>query len=188
MTWTIDQAHTTVGFSVRHMGLSTVRGKFTRFDGSIDLDPADLTRAGGNIEIQTASIDTGNADRDTHLRSGDFFDAVQFPTINFAVKRVTGSGDTFQVTGDLTIKGITHEVELKAEFAGEGRDPYGNRKIGGELTGTINRKDWDLTWNVPLEAGGLLVGDKVKLEIEGQLAESKAAVEAEAAAEATTTR
>ena len=183
MAWVIDSAHTTIGFSVRHMGLSTVRGKFDRFEGQIELDPADLTRARGRVEVEAASINTGNVDRDTHLKSGDFFDAVNHPKIVFEAKSVAGSGETFKVTGALTIRGTTREVELDAEFAGEGRDPYGNRKVGGSLTGTINRKDFGLTWNVPLEAGGLLVGDKVTIQVEGQLAESKAAVEKESHAE-----
>ncbi|HEV1997263.1 MAG TPA: YceI family protein [Candidatus Dormibacteraeota bacterium] len=184
MTWTIDQAHTNLGFSVRHMGLSTVRGKFTRFSGTIDLDPIDLNRATGEVEIEAASIETGQADRDTHLKSADFFDVDKFPKITFKAKRVSGSGDSLKVTGDLTIKDVTREVEFDYEHAGEGQDPYGNRKVGGALTGSINRGDFGLTWNVALEAGGLLVSDKIKIEVEGQLAESREAIEREVPAEA----
>ncbi|MFN2463729.1 MAG: YceI family protein [Candidatus Dormibacteria bacterium] len=184
MTWTIDDAHTTVGFAVKHMGLSTVRGKFTRVEGTVDVDPGNLTAATGTIRIDASSIETGQPDRDTHLRSADFFDAETYPHITFSVKRVTAAGENLKVTGDLTIRDVTREVELDGEFAGEGNDPYGNRKIGGSLYGSISRGDFGLKWNVPVQAaGGLLVGDKVKLEIEGQLAESKAAVEQEAQAE-----
>ena len=182
MTWTIDSAHTNVGFSVRHMGLSTVRGKFTRFSGEINLDPSDLTRASGTVEIDAASIDTGQADRDNHLRGADFFDVATYPKITFKATQVTGRRGDFAVTGDLTIKDVTREVTFEAEYAGEGQDPFGNHKVGGAVTGTIDRKDFGLTWNVALEAGGLLVGDKIKIEVEGQLVEQKAAVAQEAAA------
>jgi polyisoprenoid-binding protein YceI len=184
MSWTIDQAHTNVGFAIKHLGLSTVRGHFASFEGQIDIDPADLTRATGTVEIDVASIDTGQPDRDVHLRSADFFEVEKYPKLSFTVKRVTGGGETWKVVGDLTIRDVTREVELDAEFAGEGVDPYGNRKIGGSLTGSISRGDFGLKWNVPAQAaGGLLVGDRVKLEIEGQLAESKEAVAEEVAAE-----
>lgn len=178
MAWEIDPAHTTVGFSARHMGLSTVRGRFTEFDGSIEVDPGDITSATGRVEVDLASVETGNRDRDAHLRSADFFDVERFPKMVFVPRSVTPSGDdTFKVVGDLTIKDITREIQLRYEHAGEGVDPYGNRKIGGTLTGTIRRSDWGLTWNVALEAGGWLVSDKIKLEIDGQLAESKGAAE-----------
>src|SRR5438270_12040080 len=165
MSWTIDNAHTNVGFAIKHLGLSTVRGRFTRFEGRIDLDTADLTRATGTVEIEAASIDTGQPDRDTHLRSGDFFDVEKYPTITFKLKSVSGQGEDLKITGDLTIRDVTREIVLDAEFAGEGTDPYVNRKIGGSLGGTISRGDFGLKWNVPAQAaGGLLVGDKVKLE------------------------
>jgi polyisoprenoid-binding protein YceI len=185
MAWVIDPAHTSVGFSARHMGLSTVRGRFTRFGGSIELDPADITSATGRVEVDLTSVETGNKDRDAHLRSADFFDVERFPQMVFVPKSVTPSGeDTYKVVGDLTIKDVTREVELRYEHAGEGVDPYGNRKIGGTLTGSIKRSDWGLTWNVALETGGWLVSDKIKLEIDGQLAESKDAAEELADAEA----
>ena len=184
MAWTIDSAHTTVGFSVRHLGLSRVRGQFTRFNGQVDLDGADLTTARGRVEIDVASIDTGNADRDQHLRSADFFDVENHPTMVFQLKRVEPDrDDRFRVTGDLTIRGVTHEVQLDYEHSGTQQDPWGNRKLGGELRGQINRFDWNLNWNVALEAGGVLVGDKVNIEVDGQLAESKEAIQEEAAAE-----
>jgi polyisoprenoid-binding protein YceI len=183
MAWTIDTAHTTVGFNARHMGLAKVRGQFTRFDGSIEGDPATIESAKGRFEVDLASVDTGNPDRDAHLRSADFFDVERFPTMTFVSKSVSRDGDTYKVLGDLTIKGITKEVELGYEHGGEGVDPYGNRKIGGSLTGTIKRSDWGLTWNVALETGGWLVSDKISLEIDLQVAESKDVVELEAKAE-----
>lgn len=179
MAWTIDTAHTTVSFVARHMGLSKVRGRFTKFDGSIEGDPSDLTTARARFEVDLASVDSGNADRDAHLKSADFFDVEKNPTMTFVSKSITGSGDSFKVVGDLTIKGVTKEVELDYEHGGEGVDPYGNRKLGGTLTGTLKRSDWGLTWNVALEAGGWLVSDNIKIEIDLQVAESKEVVEQE---------
>ncbi|HWL64446.1 MAG TPA: YceI family protein [Actinomycetota bacterium] len=173
MAWQLDPAHTQVGFTARHMGLSKVRGRFTNFDGTIDLDPANPTSARGRVAIDLASIETGNADRDAHLRSPDFFDVDNHPKMVFDVKSLAPAGDDhYKVVGDLTIKGTTNQIELDLEYTGEGTDPYGNRKVGGSLSGTINRSDWGLTWNVALETGGWLVSDKIKIEIEGQLAEA----------------
>lgn len=183
MAWTIDTAHTTVGFVARHMGLSKVRGQFTEFRGEIEGDPKDITSARGRFEIDLASIETGNADRDAHLKSADFFDVEKHPTMVFTSKSVTPDGDDYKVVGDLTIKGVTKEVTLRYEHGGEGQDPYGNRKIGGTLTSTIKRSEWGLTWNVPLDSGGWLVSDNITIEIDFQVAESKEAVEEEARAE-----
>ena len=181
MAWTVDPAHTTVGFSARHMGLSTVRGRFTRFHGSFDVDPSDLTKTGGRVEIDAASIDTGNPDRDAHLRSADFFDVERFPAIVFEPRRVEPTCDgEFTVVGSLTIRDHTQDVTLRYEHAGEGRDPFGNRKLGGSMSGEIRRSEWGLTWNVALEAGGWLVSDKIKIEIDGQLAEQVDTVAEEA--------
>ena len=185
MAWTIDPAHTTVGFSARHMGLSTVRGRFIRFNGTIDVDPNDLATAGGRIEVEMASVDTGEEQRDNHLRSPDFFDVERFPTMSYVVKSVTSKGaEHYEVVGDLTIKDVTREVMFDLEYAGEATDPYGNRRVGGSLTTTLKRSDWDLKWNVPLDTGGWLVSDSVQVEIEGQLTESRQAAEQEADAEA----
>lgn len=185
MAWTIDTAHSTVSFSARHMGLAKVRGQFDTFEGEIDGDPADITTATARFEVDLASVDTGNDDRDAHLRSTDFFDVEKHPKMTFVSKAVTPDGDdTYKVVGDLTIKGVTKPVELTYEHGGEGIDPYGNRKVGGSLTGTIKRSDWGLTWNVALEAGGVLVSDKILIEIDLQVAESKDVVEQEAKAEA----
>ena len=184
MAWTIDTAHTSVGFVARHMGLSKVRGQFKSFRGEVEGDPSDLTSARGRVEVDLASIESGNADRDAHLKSADFFDVERFPTMTFEVKAVERDRDDYKVRGDLTIKDITHEVVFDYEHGGDSVDPYGNRKVGGTLKGTIQRSDWDLTWNVALETGGWLVSDKISLEIDIQVAESQEAVEEEARAEA----
>lgn len=183
MAWTIDTAHTSVGFVARHMGLSKVRGQFTSFRGEIEGDPKDITTAEGRFEVDMASVETGSADRDTHLKSADFFDVEKFPTMTFVSKSIERVGDAYKVVGDLTIKGQTRAVDLRYEHGGDVQDPFGNRKIGGSLTGTIKRSEWGLTWNVPLDTGGWLVSDNVKLEIDLQIAESQAVVEDEAGAE-----
>ena len=185
MAWKIDGAHSTVEFTARHMGLSKVRGRFTKFEGAIEGDPTDIASARARFEVDLASVDTGNTDRDTHLRSADFFDVEKFPKMVFQSKSISPARDgTYRVTGDLTIKDITHEAELRYEHGGEGVDPYGNKKVGGNLSGTLNRSDWGLKWNVPLDGGGWLVSDKIGLEIELQVAETAEAVAAEARAEA----
>ena len=180
MAWTIDGAHTNVGFVARHMGLSKVRGQFKSFRGEVEGDASDIATARGRVEVDMASVDTANSDRDAHLKSADFFDVESHPTIVFESKKIVRDGDDYRVIGDLTIKGITKEVEFDYEHAGENTDPYGNRKLGGTLTGTVNRRDWGLNWNVPLDTGGVLVSEKIKLGIDFQLAESKEAVEEEA--------
>ena len=187
MAWNIDPAHTSVGFVARHMGLSKVRGQFSSFRGEIEGDPNDITTAKGWFEVDMASIDSRNADRDAHLKSADFFDVEKHPTMRFESKRIERSGDGYRVVGDLTIKDVTKEVVLDYEHGGDLQDPFGNRKIGGSLTGTVKRSEWGLTWNVPLDSGGWLVSDNVKLEIDLQVAESKDAVEEEAQAEAEVT-
>ena len=183
MGWTIDTAHTNVAFVARHLGLSKVRGQFTSFTGEIEGDLQDLTSVRGRVEVDMASVDTGNADRDGHLKSADFFDVENHPTMVFETKKVTKEGDSYKVLGDLTIKGITKAVEFDYEHGGDSVDPYGNHKIGGTLAATVNRRDWGLDWNVRLDAGGLLVSEKIKLEIDFQLAENKEAVEQEAEGE-----
>lgn len=184
MAWSIDPAHSSVGFTARHLGLSKVRGLFSEFSGEVEGDPSDLTTASGRFEVEMASVDTGSPDRDAHLKSADFFDVEKYPKMTFVSKSVTKEGDGFKVTGDLTIKDVTREVTLDLEHGGETTDPFGNHKVGGTLTGTINRSDWGLTWNVPLDSGGWLVSEKIALEIDLQVAESKQAVDEEAVAEA----
>jgi polyisoprenoid-binding protein YceI len=184
MAWTIDTAHTSVAFVARHMGLSKIRGQFTSFRGEIEGDPADITTVKARFEVDMASVDSGSPDRDAHLKSPDFFDVEKYPTMTFVSRAVEADGDDYKVIGDLTIKGRTRPVELRYEHGGDVHDPFGNRKIGGSLSGTIKRSEWGLTWNVPLDSGGWLVGDDVKLEIDLQVAEVTDAVEQEAEAEA----
>ena len=165
-TWDIDPAHTVVGFSVRHAMVATVRGGFNTFGGTITVGE-DLTDSSVEVTIDPSSIDTRNEARDQHLRSGDFFYAETHPAITFRSTRVERVGhDRFRVTGDLSIRGTTRPVELDMEFNGTSVDPYGKVRGGIEATTTISRKDWGLTWNVALEAGGVLVGDRIKITLD----------------------
>jgi polyisoprenoid-binding protein YceI len=162
-TYAIDKTHSELVFQVRHL-VTRVRGRFTDFDGTVSIDPAAAERSSVNLTIKAASIDTSTADRDGHLRSGDFFDVEQFPTLTFASTRVTKkSDDLFDVTGTLTIRGVAKELTLPVTFLGVAKDPWGNERAGFETEVTINRKDFGLTWNATLETGGFLVGDEVKI-------------------------
>lgn len=182
MTWSLDPHHTSVTFSAKHLGVATVRGSFGQVTANLELDdPNDPTTGSGSVTIQAASLTTGSEMRDAHLKGPDFLDVEKYPEIVFTLKSIAPEGDHFKVTGDLTIKDVTKEITLDYEHSGSVVDPYGNTKVGGTLTGTINRSDWGLTWNVPLGGGGLLVGEKVKLEIDGELGLDKP-VEAEPAA------
>jgi polyisoprenoid-binding protein YceI len=169
MSWNIDKAHSEVGFSVKHMMISTVRGKFASFDAQVQLDPADLSSAKVSASIDAASIDTNEPKRDGHLRSADFFDAEKYPTLTFTSTHVSGSGDDLQVTGNLRIKDQEHPVTLKGELTAEAKDPWGNVRIGFSLSAEVERERWGLGWNQALEAGGVLVGKKVKITLEGEL-------------------
>jgi polyisoprenoid-binding protein YceI len=165
-TWTLDPAHTGLEFAVRYTLFATVRGHFRVFDGAITA-PDDLDQGSVHLEIDAASIDTGNADRDNHLRSPDFLEVEKFPKMTFDSTRIERKdGDDFTLWGNLTIRDVTREVELAATFNGVATDPFGRTRAGFEATGTIDRKDWNLTWNAPLEAGGFLIGDKVKLTLD----------------------
>jgi polyisoprenoid-binding protein YceI len=164
--YTIDPMHTRLGFSTRHAMVTTVRGQFKDFAGTAHVDTANPAASTVALTIQTASIDTGVADRDAHLRSSDFFDADANKDITFSSTNVARDGDDWVVTGDLTIKGVTKSVEIVFEPTGSARDPFGNVRIGFEGGTTINRKDWGLTWNAALETGGVLVSDKIKLEFD----------------------
>lgn len=182
MTWSLDPHHTAVSFSAKHLGVATVRGSFTDVTANLELNDAnDPTTGSGTITIKAASITTNSDMRDGHLKGADFLDVEKYPDIVFTLKSIAPEGDRFKVTGDLTIKDVTHELVLDYEHNGVVQDPFGNTKTGGTLTGTMNRSDWGLNWNVPLGGGGLLVGEKVKLEIDGELTEDKPA-EADAAA------
>lgn len=170
MSWKIDSAHSKVGFAVRHMMISTVRGTFANpADVEISFDPANLSAAKVKASIDAASVDTGETARDNHLRSADFFDAEKHPKITFVSTSVKGKGGDVEVTGDLTIRGVTKPIVLQGEVAGPAKDPWGGQRVGFSLSGDIDREAWGLTWNQALEAGGVLVAKKVKLEIEVQL-------------------
>jgi len=167
--WQVDGAHSAVNLTVRHMVISKVRGRFTRWNAKLAFDSADLARSAVEVEIEAASIDTGVADRDTHLSSADFLDAQKFPTLRYRSRRVEApSKDRLRVVGDLTIRDVTREVVLDVEYGGQGKDPWGNQRAGFSATTSINRKDFGLTWNQALETGGLLVADRVDIEIELQ--------------------
>ncbi len=167
--WQVDGAHSAVNLTVRHMVISKVRGRFTRWNAKLALDTASLARSAVEVEIEAASIDTGVAERDTHLRSPDFLDAEKFPTLRYRSRRVEApSKDRLRVIGDLTIRDVTREVVLDVEYGGQGKDPWGNQRAGFSATTSINRKDFGLTWNQALETGGLLVADRVDIEIELQ--------------------
>lgn len=170
-TWTIDPVHSRLGFSVRHMMIAKVRGSFTDFSGEVTIadDPLQSTVA---VDVQLGSIDTANDDRDNHLRTNDFFDVANHPTMTFRSTRVEADGDDYIVHGDLTIRGVTNPVALEVEFDGTSKDPWGGTRAGFSAETEVNRKDWGMEWNTPLEAGGVMLGDKVKLEIDVQLVKS----------------
>ena len=167
--WAIDPAHSSVEFAVRHLMISTVKGRFADVQGTVILDPDDLSSAEVDVTIGAASIDTRMSQRDDHLRSGDFFDIEQHPTLTFKSRRVTAQGDQVTLVGDLTIRGVTREVALAVSAQGQQADPWGGTRRGFEATGKIKRSDFGLTWNQALEAGGVAVGDEVKVTIDAQL-------------------
>ncbi len=167
MKWNLDPSHSSIEFAVRHMGLSTVRGRFTEFDADIRAD-SDGAPEHVELTIDAASITTGDENRDNHLRSGDFFDAENHPKIRFVSTNVEEHGDSYQLEGDLTIRGTTKPVTLDVNLAPARPDPFGNLRAAAVAQGEINRKDWGLTWNQVLEAGALLVAEKVKMSIDLQ--------------------
>jgi polyisoprenoid-binding protein YceI len=164
--WTIDPSHTRIGFSARHAMVTTVRGQFKEFEGAAHIDAANPSASTVTVTIKGQSIDTGNADRDAHLRSGDFFENDTYPDVTFVSTDVSRDGDDWVVNGDLTIKGVSNRVAITFEPTGSAKDPFGNTRAGFEGSTTINRKDWGITWNAALETGGVLVSDKVKLEFD----------------------
>lgn len=165
-TYTIDPSHSEIGFVTRHAMVTKVRGSFNDISGTASTE-AGLENAKIEVTIQAASVDTRSADRDNHLRSGDFFDVEKYPTITFSSTDVAAAGEnTLRVTGDLTIKDATQPVTIDFEFNGSATDPFGNERIGFEGEIKVNRKDWGLTWNAALEAGGVLVSEKVTLIFE----------------------
>jgi polyisoprenoid-binding protein YceI len=166
-TYTLDPAHTRIGFVARHAMVTKVRGSFDEFAGTAVLDGANPANSRVEVTIEAASIDTRNAQRDEHLRSNDFLAMQEYPKITFASTGVRQAGETtFEVTGDLTIKGVANEITIPFEFEGSAKDPFGNQRVGFEGSVTINRRDYGVTWNAALEGGGVLVSDKVTLEFE----------------------
>ena len=173
-TWTIDGTHTEAGFAVKHLMISTVRGRFGDVQGTITFDPSDLSTGSANVTINATSIETREAQRDAHLRSADFFDVEAFQTLTFKSRAVQAlKGESFQLVGDLTIKDVTREVVLDVESHGLQNDPWGGERAGFSAHAKINRKDFGLVWNATLETGGLLVGEDVKITLDVELIRAK---------------
>jgi len=178
MNWNLDSSHATVAFAVKHMGIFTVRGQFKKVAGSVETDdrgrPTKI-----DVTIDTASIETGEPQRDGHLRSADFLDAEKYSTLRFTSTRVEALGGNYKIYGDLTIRDISKPVVLEAEITQAVKDPWGLTRIGGTAEGKLNRKDWGLTWNQVLELGALLVGEEVKFNIEVEAVAATPAVAAQ---------
>jgi polyisoprenoid-binding protein YceI len=168
--WAIDASHSKIGFRVKHLMISNVLGNFREFEGKITTVGNDFSTAEISVSLNAASVDTEIADRDTHLKSADFFDVAAFPKITFTGSALKDLGDDiYELTGDLVIKGVSNKVVLSVEFGGIMADPWGNLKAGFSITGKINRKDWGLNWNAALEAGGVLVSEEVKIACDIEL-------------------
>lgn len=173
--WKIDSAHTEAAFAVKHLMISTARGRFGAIEGLVEFDPADLASAAVDVTIDAASIDTREPQRDAHLRSADFFDVEKFPTLTFKSRRVDAvQGDRFTLIGDLTIKDITREVALDVESHGFQQDPWGGDRAGFSAKTEVSRKDFGLLWNQTLETGGFVVGDVVKITLDVELVKTAA--------------
>ena len=169
-TWTVDPAHAELGFAVRHLMINNVRGRFGKVEGRVDVDEANPNNSKVDVTVDVSSIDTRQEMRDNHLRSADFFDAANHPTMHFVSKRIIGDVNSdFTVIGDLTIRGTTREIELDAHLEGRGRDNWGNERAGFSATGKLNRHDFGLNWNQALEAGGVTVGAEVKISLDVEL-------------------
>ena len=162
----IDSSHSGIHFSVRHLVIAKVRGQFTRWSGSIQVPDTDFSRASVDVVIDASSIDTGVADRDAHLKSPDFFDVAEFPELRFTTDRVEAAGQQLRLIGQLTIKGVSREVALEVETHGRARDPWGNERAAFTAKTSVDRKDFGLTWNQILETGGVMVGDRIDIEID----------------------
>jgi polyisoprenoid-binding protein YceI len=171
-TWTLDPAHTLVEFTAKHMMITNVRGRFSNVEGSIVVDNENPNDSSVSVELDAASIDTRVEQRDQHLRSADFLDVENYPKVTFRSTKVEGAsfepGESFRLTGDLTIRGTTREVVLDATYEGRGRDPWGGERVSFSADTKIDRRDFGLTWNAALEAGGVLVGNDLRLHIEAQ--------------------
>ena len=165
--WAVDVAHSAIEFSVRHMMIAKVKGLFHEFEAKIDADPFDLTTADISFSIDLNSVDTRNKDRDAHLRSADFFEIEKFPTMDFQSTSIAKTGDDeYNVTGDVTLHGVTHSETFKVTFEGSGKDPWGNEKVGFSVKGSLKRSNYGLTYNAVLETGGMLIGDDVAVSLD----------------------
>lgn len=171
--WAIDPIHSSVDFSIKHMMIANVKGTFDKFEAIIIANPVDLTTATIEFNVDLSSINTRNEDRDNHLRSADFFDVENYSTMTFKATSIVNKGDgEYDVTGDLSLHGITKQEKFTVIYEGTGTDPWGNEKVGFSVQGAIKRSDYGLTWNSALETGGVLVGDKVKISLEIQAAKA----------------
>jgi polyisoprenoid-binding protein YceI len=165
--WNVDATHSSIDFTIRHMMIAKVKGSFNSFEAQIEADPEDLTTANVQFSIDLSSIDTRNADRDNHLRTGDFFDIEQYPKMTFQSTSITKKGDgEYNVTGNVSLHGVTRPETFTVSFEGAGKDPWGNDKVGFSGNGSLKRSDYGLTYNAALETGGVLIGDEVKVFIE----------------------
>jgi polyisoprenoid-binding protein YceI len=171
-TWNVDEAHTHVEFAVKHMMISTVKGRFGKVSGTVTTQKGDFSDAVVDVTIDATSLDTRQEQRDAHLRSADFFDVEQYPSLRFVSKRVEKAGDDYRLVGDLTIRDVTTEVALTVSDEGRGKDPWGGERAGFSATGKVDRRAYGLTWNQALETGGILVGDDIKISIEAELVKS----------------
>ena len=176
MSWKIDPAHSEINFTVRHMMISNVRGRFEAFTGTVEFDQQNPANSSVDVQIEAASINTRESQRDNHLRSADFFDAENFPYLTFKSKKVEVVDDSHgRVIGDLTIRGVTKEIVLDTEFNGMSQSPWGFSSAGFSAATKFNRKDWGLAWNMALETGGVLVSDEIKVNIDIEIIEEKVA-------------
>ncbi|MGB5945897.1 YceI family protein [Paenisporosarcina sp.] len=164
--WNVDAAHSSIGFSVKHMMVSKVRGSFGDFGAEVEANETDLTAANIAFTIKVASINTGNEDRDNHLRSADFFDVEQYPEIKFVANNITKKDDDYEIAGDITIKDVTKQIVFEAEYGGKGTNPWGQEVVAFSAETKLNREDFGLTWNQALETGGVLVGKDIKITID----------------------
>ena len=172
-TWSIDAAHSVMNFKVRHL-FSKTGGSFDQWEGTLDFDGENPASLSGQVTIQTASINTDNADRDAHLKSPDFFDAEQFPTISFVSRKTEKREEGWVLIGDFTMHGVTREVAIPFEFYGAGKDPWGNRRAGFSASLTVNRKDFGIEWNKTLDSGGVMLGEDVVIDLEIEAVETEA--------------
>lgn len=172
-SWNVDVAHSSVGFSVRHMVVSKTKGNFDEFTGKIEFDGKDVAAGSVEFTVQTASVDTDDEKRDEHLRSADFFEAETYPVMTFKSKKITATGTKFKMVGDLTIKDVTKEVTFDCEFSGALDDPWGNTRAGFSASSKIDRKEFNIAFGKVMDNGGLVVGDEVTIEVELELIKAK---------------